>query len=219
MPPLSPEFRTIIWVVVGIATLMFAPISLILEANLMFLVRKLLPQLRKEGGRPPAKKPFIVWFLFSVSVFIMIAGTAIASSAPESLSLPTSIVHAIPTNTPSITNTLAPTFTPFPTQTPAPTPTSCDAARIISPQDGQKIPVHDGRFILEWVPSYCIMTVHLKTDSGILREATYVQQESGQVFSTRDFIKMGVVTVGIWSYDVDYRMEEPIDIVTFVVRP
>ncbi len=84
MISISAELRTIIWIITGIATVSFAIFSIVLETNLSYLVRKVFPQLRREGGRPPTKKPFILWMLFTISAAVLIIGTALASALPES---------------------------------------------------------------------------------------------------------------------------------------
>jgi hypothetical protein len=84
MPAISSELRGIIWVVTGIATVIFGILSFVLEPNLRYLVRRIFPKLWKKGGRPPAKKPGPIWLVYIVLVIMMVMGTASASTLPYS---------------------------------------------------------------------------------------------------------------------------------------
>jgi Na+-transporting methylmalonyl-CoA/oxaloacetate decarboxylase gamma subunit len=74
--------KFLVWILVGLATIALTILTIVLEKNLAYWIRRLIPQLRKRGGRPPSSKPIIVWVMFWLMVFIVIMGTAVASSWP-----------------------------------------------------------------------------------------------------------------------------------------
>lgn len=83
MPEISSFLRLMVWIVTGMATISLTILTVVLQSNLAFIVRILIPQLRKRGGGQPTKKPLVVWMFFWFSASIVILGTAVASSAPE----------------------------------------------------------------------------------------------------------------------------------------
>lgn len=114
-----------IWVLVGIASAISVFLSFYLEANIRYLIARLLNHAR---GRPPGSKPLFAWIIYIFSLLLFVIGTAVVSSAPEptystdiSLSTtatPKSEETAIPTQTVEVTATLEGATTPVPiTQT------------------------------------------------------------------------------------------------------
>ena len=75
LPPISSSIKLILWVVVGIASLGFAILVIVLESNLRYFIRR-------RGARP-SRKPLILWVLFWLAATTMVFGTAVVSSAPD----------------------------------------------------------------------------------------------------------------------------------------
>lgn len=82
MPPITDQLRTIIWVVVVFFTLLFSVVTVILDSNIRYFFRLIIPGLNR-GGKKPSNKPMSVWILFYASAIIASSGTAIASVAPK----------------------------------------------------------------------------------------------------------------------------------------
>lgn len=81
MIPITDEVRSIIWVFVVIATLIFSVFTALLERDIRFVVGKFLPGIRP--GKKPVQKPLYVWLFFFSSGIFAAVGTAVASVAPE----------------------------------------------------------------------------------------------------------------------------------------
>lgn len=76
IPSISSDLRAFIWIIVGISSLFFAILTIVLEKNIVYSIRKI--------GRPPTRKPWFIWTFYWLSTFVLVIGTAVASSAPES---------------------------------------------------------------------------------------------------------------------------------------
>lgn len=84
MPPISDELRILLWIIVGIAAVVFGIFTYILQPNLSSKIRRLIP-FEERRGRKPKKRSNLVWFLFFLTGSISIVGAAIASTAPTQI--------------------------------------------------------------------------------------------------------------------------------------
>lgn len=82
MPPISDEFRGVIWIISGVSAAFFGVLTVILETNIVYFFRTKIPGEEKRG-RPPKERSVYTWGLYFLSGFISIASAAVASSAPR----------------------------------------------------------------------------------------------------------------------------------------
>jgi hypothetical protein len=128
--PLS-TLRAILQIVVALATALFAIIGAVLTPNIAYWFRQLDPKERAKGGRPPNKRPKILWIVFWLCFAILLMTPIVnvgIDAAEEAIALaqtPTPTVTPSPTLTP--THTATPTFTPTPSPTATPTLTPTPA--------------------------------------------------------------------------------------------
>ena len=83
VPAISWNTKVVIWIITGIATVVFGLFSVVLQSNLAYLFRRLIPAWRRVGGRKPTSKPSVVWCIYFISIIVMISGTAVASAWKE----------------------------------------------------------------------------------------------------------------------------------------
>jgi hypothetical protein len=149
MPPISDTLRLIIWIITGSAAALGTALSIYLEKNISYTFRQWFD--KSKGGPKPGEKSFVVKILYVLSIVVLIAGTAIASSAPQSIdktaSTPAaSIAIGGNANAPIIqgngntviinpteSSTLAPTLTISPSATPTPVsiPMSLSSKKVV----------------------------------------------------------------------------------------
>lgn len=84
----TQNMKFAIWIMIGIATSVAAVLTVVLESNLRYLVSRIIPQLRRLGGRIPTRRPPIIWLLYLLSILIVIIGTAIVSTCEPQLPTP-----------------------------------------------------------------------------------------------------------------------------------
>ena len=77
MPSISTDTRVILWIVATIAGALFAVIGNELAKNFVYFFSR--------RGRPPAKRPVLVWVIFFLSLAISIVSGAFAAFAPVPL--------------------------------------------------------------------------------------------------------------------------------------
>jgi hypothetical protein len=80
MPPVSSSVRFFLWILVGILTITLGIFTAMLETSLGHSLRRLL---KWNVGKPPTRKPKIIWIAFYLSAALFIIVTAYASSSPE----------------------------------------------------------------------------------------------------------------------------------------
>lgn len=83
MLELGSGAQTALWILVVVATVATAGFTFLLEKNLAYRLRRLVPSERRKGGRPPSPRSRGLWFLYWSSVLIMVMGTALAGTARE----------------------------------------------------------------------------------------------------------------------------------------
>lgn len=84
MLPLNEHLTLVLWILVGVASVGLAVLSISLEENLRYMVRRVVPAERRKGGRPPTPKSRALWTLFAGMAAFVVIGTAVASSASGS---------------------------------------------------------------------------------------------------------------------------------------
>jgi hypothetical protein len=80
MPGITPSIRLYIAIAAGVAGVISAALTFILQENLVYLIKKIL---HIPPGEPPPRKHARIWVAYILSVLVFVLGGALAALEPQ----------------------------------------------------------------------------------------------------------------------------------------